>query len=148
MSVRLPGGLLVLTALECAGFAHVRAELLAGWRRDGIVPPQLVEALASMRAVADEAALGFPAPPGRRGSGGGSGAGPKMDCAGSAAPELMLTVRQAAEVAKVSERCIRKAIYSGRLVGRRVGDGSRWSVTAASVDAYAPRQSNQAREAS
>ena len=139
MSVLLPGGLIVLDAGESALFAKAKVAraIVAAWNDDGIVPPGLVSVLAMMREAASEAGM---ARPGRRGSGGGSEVGPKMDGGGSAASELMLTVHEAAEVAKVSERCIRKAIYSGRLAARRVGGGTRWVVTAASVEAYSQRR--------
>ena len=51
----------------------------------------------------------------------------------------MVTVHEAAERLKVSERAVVKAIHSGRLCGRRVGSGARWEITTESVDRYVPR---------
>lgn len=113
MAVILPGGLLVLTVQESAFCVHAGRDLIACFDRDGLVPPEVTDMLARMREVAAEAGLARPA---HRGSGGGSVLGPKMDGASSAASELMLTVHAAAEVAKVSERSIRKAIIAAGLL--------------------------------
>ena len=142
MAVLLPAGVFV-PALEAAWLVHVERDILAGWNRDGITPPGLIELLARMREVAAEAGL---ARPDRRGSANGSVPVPAVAAVGSVPPELMLTAKQAADQLGISERAVTKATSQGHLVGQQVGRGTRWEITKASVDRYAPRRSNQARK--
>jgi excisionase family DNA binding protein len=93
-----------------------------------------------LREVASEARLARPA---HR----GVVVVPRVAASGSEGTQSVLTVRDAAERLKVSERAVVKAIHSGRLSGRRVGSGARWEITTESVDRYVPRLSIQAREA-
>lgn len=141
MSVLGPDGTVNLTARECALLVFAEAEIVARWRRDGIDPPDLAAVLAVMREAAARARLARPA---HR----GVVLVPIVAVSGSEAAESVVTVRDAAERLKVSERAVVKAIHSGRLAGRRVGSGARWEITAESVDRYVPRRDSQTREAS
>ena len=140
MAVLAPDGTVSLSPRECALLVFCELEIVARWRRDGIDPPDLLSALAVMREAAAKARLARPA---HRGV---VPVVPKVAALGSEAAESVLTVRDAAERLKVSERAVVKAIHSGRLCGRRVGSGARWEIAADSVSRYVPRR-NQVREA-
>jgi excisionase family DNA binding protein len=132
VSVLEPDGTVNLTPRECALLVFAESEIVARWRRDGMESPELLAALRVMREAAAVRGLARPA---HR----GVVVVPKVAALGSEAAESVLTVRDAAERLKVSERAVVKAIHSGRLCGRRVGSGARWEITAESVDRYVPR---------
>ena len=140
MSVLVPDGTVSLSPRECALLVFCESEIVARWRRDGIDPPDLAVVLGVMREAAARARLARPA---HR----GVVVVPRVAPAGSEAAESVLTVRDAAERLRVSERAVVKAIHSGRLCGRRVGSGARWEITAESVSRYVPRSSNRPGEA-
>jgi excisionase family DNA binding protein len=137
MAVLSADGTVSLSPRECALLVFAESEIVARWRRDGIDPPDLVVVLSMMREAAAKARLARPA---HR----GVVVVPRVASVGSEGTQSVMTVHEAAERLKVSERAVVKAIHSGRLAGRRVGSGARWEITTESVDGYAPRRSNPA----
>ena len=139
MTGRLPAGAAaVLTDRLCGYLVRSEQDILAGWRRDGLAPPlDLVEALATWRAIAVEARLAAKSGASEPTS---SELVPELGDCGSAAAVSWMTVKEAAERLEISERAVTKAIQEGRLSGRRIAGGSRWEVTDASVDRYRPRK--------
>jgi excisionase family DNA binding protein len=131
MSAVAPDGSVTLSPLECALILLAESDVVARWRRDGLMPPDLLTALGAMRLGAASAALASPPHKGVL--------GPRVPEDGSEATQSEMTVKTAAEVAQVTEHSIRKAIHSGRISGRRIGDGS-WVVAAGSVDQYMARR--------
>jgi excisionase family DNA binding protein len=140
VSAIAPDGTVNLSPRECALLVFAESEIVGRWRRDGIDPPDLAVVLSVMREAAARARLARPA---HR----GVVVVPRVVASGSEGTQSVMTVRDAAERLKVSERAVVKAIHSGRLAGRRVGSGARWEITTESVDRYVPRRSNQVREA-
>jgi excisionase family DNA binding protein len=132
MAVLAPDGTVSLSPRECALLVFAESEIVARWRRDGIDPPDLAVVLGVMREAAAKARLARPA---HR----GAVLVPRVAPVGSEGTQSVMTVRDAAERLRVSERAVVKAIHSGRLCGRRVGSGARWEITAESVDRYVPR---------
>ena len=132
MAALLPDGTVNLTARECALLVHVERDVLMGWRRDGIDPPDLAVVLSMMRESAAKARLARPA---HR----GAVSVPRVASVGSEGTQSVVTVHEAADQLGITERAVTKAISKGHLDGRQVGRSARWVIVAGSVDRYAPR---------
>jgi excisionase family DNA binding protein len=140
VSVLEPDGSVNLSPRECALLIHVERDILTGWHRDALDPPDLVVVLGVMREAAARARLARPAH---------RGVVPvvsKVAALGFVTPESVVTVKEAAERLGISEQAVTKAIREGRLSGSRVGRGA-WEISAGSVDKYTSRCSNRPGEA-
>jgi len=126
MAALLEDGSVLLSPLECGLIVLAESDIRAWWRRNALWHPDLLPVLAVMRASAASAALA--SPPTR-------GAMPVVPNLAPAGSEGALSVHEASEMLKVSDRAVVKALHAGRLSGRQVDGSRRWAIEAASVEA-------------
>ena len=124
MATLMDDGSAVLSPLECGLIVIAEADIRSWWSRNSLRHPDLLPTLAVMRSSAAGAALA--SPPTR-------GVVPVVPNLARGGSEGALSVHEVAEMLKVSDRAVVKALHSGRLSGCQ--DGSRrWVVEATSVD--------------
>jgi len=126
MAALLEDGSVLLTPLDCGLICLTEDDIRAWWRRNALIHPGLLPVLAVMRSSAARAALA--SPPTR-------GAMPVVPNLAPAGTEGAVSVHEASEMLKVSDRAVVKALHAGRLSGRQVDGSRRWAIEAASVEA-------------
>jgi len=132
MAAILEDGSVLLSPLECGLIVIAETAVRKWWSRNALWHPDLLPVLAVMRSSAAGAAL--VSPPHR-------GIVPVVpNLLAPAGTEGAVSVHEASEMLKMSDRAVVKALHAGRLSGRQVDGSRRWAIEADSVEALMRRR--------